>query len=301
MSEISHDGRVVIVTGAGGGLGRAHALLHAERGAKVVVNDLGGTRDGQGGDASMADQVVAEITDAGGTAVASYDGVDTFEGATNLVQTALDAFGRVDAVVNNAGILRDRSMKKMTPEDFDQVLKVHTYGSWNVVKAAWEHLLDSGSGRIVNTTSGAGLYGNFGQANYSSAKNALVGMARTLAAEGAKYGLKANVIAPIAWSRMTDDIFPEALQDRLGPETVAPLVAYLTSPQCDDTGRIYAVGGGQISRVATFESPGRNLGTTHTIEDVAAAWDEIGDMSEGVEVENAGGHAGKIMAAVTGS
>ena len=275
MAQIDFDGRVAIVTGAGGGLGRQHALLLASRGAKVVVNDLGGGRDGSGGGSQMADQVVQEIVDAGGQAVADYDGVHTWEGGQRIVQTAIDAFGRVDIVVNNAGILRDVSFAKLEEEQLDLVLKVHLYGAFHVTRAAWPHLREQGYGRVINTTSGSGLYGNFGQSNYSAAKLGQVGLTRTLAHEGAKYGINANVIAPIAKSRMTEDVMPEQLLERLEPEYVSPLVGYLASETCQDTGRIYSVGGGYIARVAILEGEGVTFDGVPDIDGIADRWDDL--------------------------
>ncbi len=225
MAQIEYEGRVAVVTGAGGGLGRSHALLLAGRGAQVVVNDLGGSRDGSGGGSAMADAVVQEIRNAGGEAVANYDGVHTWQGGQGIIDTAIEAFGRVDLVINNAGILRDASFAKLEEPQLDLVLKVHLYGAFHVTRAAWPHLREQGYGRIVNTTSGSGLYGNFGQANYSAAKLGLVGLTRTLAIEGAKYGITANAIAPVAASRMTEDIMPPQLLERLEPANVSPLVA----------------------------------------------------------------------------
>ena len=294
----SHEDRVVIVTGAGGGLGRAHALLHAERGAKFVVNDLGGAADGTGAGQAMADKVVAEIEEAGGTAVANYDGVNTTEGAENLVKTAIDAFGRIDVLINNAGILRDISLKKMTRAEWDAVIDVHLTGTYNCTKAAWQHLLDSGSGRVVNTTSAAGLYGNFGQANYSAAKMGIVGFTRTTAIEGAKYGLCANVIAPIAKSRMTEDIMPPELLEKLEPEWVSPLVAHLTSTECSDSGQIFALGGGYYCKVATVETAGKMFKEIPSVEDIAAGWDEITDLSDQQVINNAAEAAAKVVGAV---
>jgi NAD(P)-dependent dehydrogenase (short-subunit alcohol dehydrogenase family) len=275
VAQIDFDGRVAIVTGAGGGLGRSHALLLASRGAKVVVNDLGGSRDGSGQGSEMADAVVEEIMTAGGEAVANYDGVHTWEGGQAIVQTALDAFGRVDVVVNNAGILRDTSFAKLEEAQLDLVLKVHLYGGFHVARAAWGHLREQGYGRIVNTSSGSGLYGNFGQSNYSAAKLGLVGLTRTLAIEGAKYGIAAHAIAPVAASRMTEDIMPAALLDKLEPSYVSPLVAYLASEACTDTGRIYSVGGGYMARVAILEGDGTTFDGIPTPEDVADQWAEL--------------------------
>jgi NAD(P)-dependent dehydrogenase (short-subunit alcohol dehydrogenase family) len=281
VAQIDYDGRVAIVTGAGGGLGRSHALLLAAHGAKVVVNDLGGSRDGSGGGSEMADAVVTEIVDAGGEAVANYDGVHTWEGGQAIVQSALEAFGRLDVVVNNAGILRDTSFAKLEEPQLDLVIKVHLYGAFHVARAAWAHLKDQGYGRIINTTSGSGLYGNFGQSNYSAAKLGLVGLTRTLAIEGAKYGITSNVIAPVAKSRMTEDIMPPALLERLEPDYVSPLVAYLASEACTDTGRIYSVGGGYMARVAILEGEGATFEGVPSPDEVADAWGRISEVGPG--------------------
>ncbi len=299
MADIRFDNRVAIVTGAGGGLGRSHALLLASRGAKVVVNDLGGSFDGTGSGHNMADKVVDEIKAAGGEAVASYDGVDTYEGAEKIVAKAKEAFGKLDIVINNAGILRDVSFVKMTLEDWDKVLKVHLTGTMNVTKAAWGLLRDNKYGRVVNTTSAAGLYGNFGQANYSAAKLGIVGLGNTLALEGAKYDIKVNTIAPIAKSRMTETVMPPNVLEKLLPEYVSPLVGYLSSDQCGSTGEVYAVGGGYISRVAIVEAAGVSL-KQHGPEDVASAWEKINDLSEAKPFENAMLAAGQAMQHVMG-
>ncbi|HSD87803.1 MAG TPA: SDR family oxidoreductase, partial [Kofleriaceae bacterium] len=222
--ELRFDGKVAIVTGAGGGLGRSHALLLASRGAKVVVNDLGGTFTGEGKSASAADKVVAEIKEKGGEAVANYDSV---EDGDKIVQTALDTWKRIDIVVNNAGILRDTSFKKLTPEDWELIYRVHVNGAFKVTKAAWDHMLDAGFGRIIMTASAAGIYGNFGQANYAMAKLGLVGFANTLAIEGLKKNVRVNTIAPIAGSRLTETVLPKNITDALKPEYVSGLVAYL--------------------------------------------------------------------------
>ncbi|MBX3184954.1 MAG: SDR family oxidoreductase [Polyangiaceae bacterium] len=299
MADIRFDNRVAIVTGAGGGLGRSHALLLASRGAKVVVNDLGGSFDGQGSSQSMADKVVEEIRAAGGEAVASYDGVDTLEGAEKIVAKAKEAFGKLDIVINNAGILRDVSFVKMTIEDWDKVLQVHLTGTMNVSKAAWGLLRDNKFGRVVNTTSAAGLYGNFGQANYSAAKLGIVGLSNTLAIEGAKYDIKVNTIAPIAKSRMTETVMPPEVLEKLLPEYVSPLVAYLASEGCASSGEVYAVGGGYISRVAIVEGAGVGL-KQHSPEDVASAWEQISDLSKARPFENAMTAAGQAMQHVLG-
>jgi NAD(P)-dependent dehydrogenase (short-subunit alcohol dehydrogenase family) len=275
MAQVDLDGRVAVVTGAGGGLGRSHALMLASRGAKVVVNDLGGSRDGSGAGSAMADAVVAEIVAAGGEAVANYDSVATAEGGRGIVAAAVEAFGRIDIVVNNAGILRDSSFLKLDLDALDLVLKVHLYGAFNVTHAAWPHLKDQGYGRIVSTASGSGLYGNFGQSNYSAAKMGIVGLTRTLAIEGAKYGITANAIAPIAASRMTEDVMPPQLLERIQPEHVSPVVAHLASEACTDSGRIYSVGGGYVARVAIVEGAGTAFDTVPSPEDIAERWEAI--------------------------
>ena len=300
MTQIDFDGRVAVVTGAGGGLGRSHALLLAARGAKVVVNDLGGSRDGTGRGADAADAVVAEIVDGGGEAVANYDGVHSWAGGAAVVASALEAFGRIDIVVNNAGILRDASFANLDEAKLDAVLRVHLYGGFHVARAAWPHLKEQGHGRIVNTTSGSGLYGNFGQSNYSAAKLGLVGLTRTLAIEGAKYGITAHAIAPVAKSRMTEDVMPPQLLERLEPEYVSPLVAYLVSDGCTETGRTYSVGGGYIARVAILEGEGATFDGVPTPEDVAAAWQAVNEVGPGA-AEFTGGvfeQTGKIVAAL---
>ncbi len=217
--------RVIVVTGAGGGLGREYALTLAREGASVVVNDLGGARDGTGAGHNMADEVVKEIKDAGGRAVANYDSVAEPEAAANIIKTAIDEFGKVDGVVSNAGILRDGTFHKMEFANWDAVLKVHLYGGYNVIRAAWPHFREQSFGRVVVATSTSGLFGNFGQANYGAAKLGLVGLINTLAQEGAKYNIKTNAVAPIAATRMTQDILPPEVFEKLTPEYVAPVVA----------------------------------------------------------------------------
>ena len=230
------DDRVVIVTGAGAGLGRSHALDFASRGAKVVVNDLGGGAHGGGKGSESADSVVAEILAAGGEAVANYDSVENGEA---IVRTALDNFDRIDVVVNNAGILRDSSFAKMSEEDWDLIYRVHALGAFKVTKAAWPVMLEQGYGRIINTASAAGIYGNFGQANYSFVKRGLIGFTNTLAIEGARKGIKANVIAPVAGSRLTESILPPEVIDALKPGFVTPLVIRLCAEQSQETGSVF--------------------------------------------------------------
>ncbi|HYH49653.1 MAG TPA: SDR family oxidoreductase [Acidimicrobiia bacterium] len=273
MSDVGFEGKVAIITGAGGGLGREHALLLASRGAQVVVNDLGGAVDGTGSSAGPAQKVVEEIEAAGGVAVADANSVATQEGAEAMVKTALDAFGRVDIVINNAGILRDKSFKNMTPDLWDAVIAVHLTGAFNVTRAAWPHFCGQAYGRVVSTSSAAGIFGNFGQANYGAAKMGIVGLTRVWAQEGAKYNIRANAIAPVAKTRMTEDLLG-ALVEKIAPELVSPVVAYLASEECEVTGEIYSVGGGRVSRIFIAEAPGyfkKDL----TIEDVRDNWDAI--------------------------
>src|SRR3712207_6415052 len=217
MADLGYDGKVAVITGAGGGLGREHALFLASRGAQIVVNDLGGSVSGEGGDAGPAQKVASEIEEKGGIAVANTDSVSTPEGGEAVIQTALDAFGRVDIVINNAGILRDKAFHNMEPDLLNPVLDVHLKGAFNVTRPAWVHMREQGYGRIVSTSSAAGIFGNFGQTNYGSAKMGLVGFTNVLAVEGAKYNIKANAIAPLALTRMTEDIMGR-LADKLGPE-----------------------------------------------------------------------------------
>jgi NAD(P)-dependent dehydrogenase (short-subunit alcohol dehydrogenase family) len=271
--------RVIVVTGAGGGLGREYALTLAKEGASVVVNDLGGARDGTGAGHSMADQVVNEIKDAGGRAVANYGSVAEAEGAENIVKTALDEFGKIDGIVSNAGILRDGTFHKMEFANWDAVLKVHLYGGYNVIRAAWPHFREQSYGRVVVATSTSGLFGNFGQANYSAAKLGLVGLINTLAQEGAKYNIKTNAVAPIAATRMTEDILPPEVFKKLTPEFVAPVVAYLCSEEVPETASIFIVGGGKVQRAALFQNDGVTFENPPSVDDVAAKWSEIADLS----------------------
>jgi NAD(P)-dependent dehydrogenase (short-subunit alcohol dehydrogenase family) len=248
MSEIRFDGRVAIITGAGAGLGKTHALEFARRGAQVVVNDLGGAVDGTGAGSTPADQVVGEIEKAGGKAVANYDSVATPEGGEAIVETALDSFGRVDIVINNAGILRDRSFPKMTQQELEAVLDVHLKGAFFVSQPAFRAMKKNSYGRFLFTSSAAGVFGNFGQSNYGSAKMGLVGLSNVLAVEGAKSNIQSNVIAPIAMTRMTEDILAN-MDLPLDTECVTPLVIHLCSEECEITHEIYSVGAGRFARV----------------------------------------------------
>ena len=248
MSDIRFDGRVAVITGAGGGLGKTYALELARRGAAVVVNDLGGSADGRGGSSSMADATVKEIIEAGGKAAANYDSVSTPEGGKAIIQTAIDNFGKVDILVNNAGILRDKSFLKLEPQDLDAVLDVHLRGAFFVTQPAFASMKENGYGRIVIASSGAGIFGNFGQSNYGAAKMGLVGLMNVLAVEGAKNNVKVNTIAPIAKTRLTEQLLG-GLADALDPEFVTPLVTYLCSEKCELTHEIFDVGGGRYARI----------------------------------------------------
>jgi len=274
MSDLRFDGRVAIVTGAGNGLGRSHALLLASRGAKVVVNDLGGSHTGGGKSSAAADKVVEEIKAAGGEAVANYDSV---EDGDKIVKTALDTFGKVDIVINNAGILRDVSFQKMSQEDWDLIYRVHVLGAYRVTKAAWDVMREQGYGRIIFTASAAGIYGNFGQANYSMAKLGVHGLAQTLALEGKKKNVLVNTIAPIAGSRMTETVLPKDLIDALKPEYVTPLVAYLCHESNEETGGLFEVGGGFMGKLRWERAAGKvfKLGRDITPDQVQKAFSEI--------------------------
>ena len=248
MSLIEFEGRSVIVTGAGGGLGREYALVLARHGARVLVNDLGGGVNGGGGSTNMADAVVAEIEAAGGQAAACYDSVATPEGGRAIVSAAMDAFSQVDAVIHNAGILRDRSLASMTPDEVDGVLDVHLRGGFNVTIPAFARMKEAAYGRIVLTSSSSGLLGNFGQANYGAAKTGLVGLAHVAAIEGARHGILANVIAPGARTRMTEGLLGPEMDQLLDPAQVAAMAVYLASPQCTQTHEIFSAGGGRFAR-----------------------------------------------------
>jgi NAD(P)-dependent dehydrogenase (short-subunit alcohol dehydrogenase family)/acyl dehydratase len=277
--EIRFDNRVAVITGAGGGLGRVYALELARRGARVLVNDLGGSMDGSGkGSTTPAQKVVEEIKKAGGVAMANYDNVATPEGGESIIKSAVEAFGTVDILINNAGILRDKSLPKMEPESWQAVLDVHLHGAYHVTRPAFAIMKEKGYGRIIMTTSAAGLYGNFGQTNYSSAKLALVGLMNTLKIEGEKYDVKVNTVAPVAASRLMADVIPPDMLDKMKPDFVAPLVLFLASEKCPVTGRIYNAGVGVFNRAAVMTGPGTVVGDGKKIptpEEIGAAWDEI--------------------------
>jgi NAD(P)-dependent dehydrogenase (short-subunit alcohol dehydrogenase family) len=279
MMTISFDGRVAIVTGAGGGLGRAYALELARRGAKVVVNDLGGARDGSGA-SDAAQQVVEEIEAAGGTALANGASVTDPLQVEAMVAEAKERWGGVHILINNAGVLRDKSFAKMTLDDFRFVLDVHLMGSAICTKAVWETMRGQNYGRILMTTSSSGLYGNFGQANYGAAKMGLAGLAKTLHLEGAKYGIRVNSIAPTAATRMTEDIFPAEILGAFNPDTVAPAALFLVSDDAPSN-MIVGAGGGVVQAAFVTLTPGYALPEdARTVEEVAANWDRIIDRGE---------------------
>ena len=271
------DGKVAIITGAGNGLGEAYAKLFAKEGAAVVVNDLGGPRDGSGSDRGAAQKVVDDIIAAGGRAAANTDDVSTIEGGENILKTALDNFGQVDILVCNAGILRDKSFHKMEDADWDLVYRVHVEGSYKVTRAAWPHMREQGFGRVIFTASTSGIYGNFGQSNYGMAKLGLYGLTRTLALEGRKNNVLVNAIAPTGGTRMTEGLIPPQVFEQLKPELVSPLVVYLGSEQCQDTGGLFEVGGGWMGKVRWERSLGVGFDPKagFDAEDVAAQWQQI--------------------------
>jgi NAD(P)-dependent dehydrogenase (short-subunit alcohol dehydrogenase family) len=276
MSEIRYDGRVAVITGAGGGLGKTYALMLASRGASVVVNDLGGSADGTGGGHSMADQTVKEIIGKGGKAVANYDSVSTPEGGEAIVRAAVDNFGKVDIVINNAGILRDKSFAKLEPKDLEAVIDVHLKGAFYVSQPAFRVMKEHNYGRFLFTASGAGIFGNFGQTNYGAAKMGLVGLSNVLAVEGAKSNIKSNAIAPVAKTRLTETLLGP-MADALDPNFVTPLVAYLVSEQCQLTHEIFDVGGGRYARIFIGLGQGWTApkGGAPSPEEIAANLDAI--------------------------
>ncbi len=279
MSEVRFDGRVVIVTGAGNGLGRSYALAMGARGASVVVNDLGGSVFGDGADKAAADVVVDQIKAAGGTAVANYDSVTDGD---KIVQTAMDSFGKIDVVINNAGILRDKTFHKMTDQDWDLIYDVHVKGAYQVCHTAWPYMRDQNYGRIIFTASAAGIYGNFGQTNYSMAKLGLHGMSQTLALEGRSKNILVNTIAPIAGSRLTETVMPKEMVDALRPEFVMPLVLKLCDENSRETGGLFEVGAGFVAKLRWERSKGKSFSVTDGFspEDINDAWADITDFTD---------------------
>ena len=273
MADLGFDGRVAIITGAGGGLGREYALLLAARGARVVVNDLGGSVSGEGGSAGPAETTAREIEGLGGVAVADTNSVATPEGGGSIVETAMQAFGRVDIVINNAGILRDKTFQNMTTDLLEPVLDVHLKGAFYVTRPAWIQMRAQGYGRVINTTSNAGILGNFGQSNYGAAKMGLVGLTRVLAAEGAKYNIKVNAIAPMARTRMTENLLG-VMADNLDPALVSPIAAWLAHEDCPVTGEVYSAAGGRIARFFIGLTEGY-YNPKLTLEDVRDHFEQI--------------------------
>jgi NAD(P)-dependent dehydrogenase (short-subunit alcohol dehydrogenase family) len=281
MNEIDFSGRVAVVTGAGGGLGRGYALELARRGARVVVNDLGGGVDGSGSNQRPADVVVEEIAGRGGEAVASYDSVATREGGEAIIGAAVAAYGTVDIVINNAGILRDRSFANLAYEELEGVLDTHLKGAFHVSQPAFRIMKDKGYGRFVFTSSNAGIFGNFGQTNYGAAKMGLVGLSNVIAIEGLKYGIRSNVIAPVARTRMTEALLGP-FAEMVDPEQVMPMVVYLCSEACEFTHEIFTAGGGRYGRIFIGTNAGWFSGprVVPSVEEVAEHLAEIRDIGE---------------------
>ena len=295
MADIRFDGKVAIVTGAGGGLGRQHALELARRGAKVVVNDLGGSMDGSGGSSAAAEAVVAEIKAFGGEAIANGGSVTDNAGVAHMVQQTMDQWGRIDILIANAGILRDKSFSKMEIADFELVLNVHLMGTVKPAKAVWEIMKAQNYGRIIVTTSSSGLYGNFGQANYGAAKLGIIGFMNTIKLEGQKNNVHINAISPVAATRMTENIMPPAMLDKLKPEYVTPGVVYLASEEAP-TGAILAAGAGVFALARIYETEGVNLGEGGlSAEEVRDNWDKISAEADQKAYFNGGEQGGKIF------
>jgi len=298
MSTVNFKDRVAIVTGAGGGLGRSHALELARRGVKVVVNDLGGSVDGTGGGSTMADNVVAEIIAAGGEAIANGANVIKEDEVQAMVDEAIAKWGHIDILVNNAGILRDKSFSKMTMADWKLVVDVHLLGSATCTKAVWNHMKERGYGRIVMTTSSSGMYGNFGQTNYGAAKSGLSGFMRTLCLEGAKYDIRVNTLSPTARSRMTENLMPEEILEKLTIESVTAGLVYLV---CDDAPNrmILCAGAGGYAETKVFETPGIVLREAdQTAENVAKHIDKIRDINGQEEFTNGGQQGAKFLSRI---
>jgi len=294
---VRFDSRVAVVTGAGSGLGRSHALMLASRGAKVLVNDLGGAVDGSGRSNSAADRVVAEIEASGGSAAANYDSVSDPAGAERLIAGALERFGRLDILVNNAGILRDKTFAKMELADFRAVVDVHLLGAVYCTRAAWPHMKERNYGRIVMTSSGAGLYGNFGQSNYGAAKMALVGLMNVLKLEGAKNGILVNTVAPIAATRMTEELMPKHALPHLKSEYVSAAVAYLCSEACQVSGHVVSAGAGYFARTQMMEGQGVFIedGAAADPDAVAAAYERVSDLSHATPFASAPEYIDKVL------
>ena len=293
--SINFEGRVAIVTGAANGLGKSHALSLAKLGAKVVVNDFGGARDGTGGSSEAAEKVVEEIKAAGGEAIANGADVSSEEQVGAMVQQTLDQWGRIDILVNNAGILRDKSFAKMEMSDWDKVVAVHLTGSAICTRAVWPVMREQKYGRVIMTTSTSGLYGNFGQANYGAAKMGVAGLMNTLCLEGEKYDIKVNCVAPTAATRMTEDLMPKEVLALLEPEAITPAVLFLASDQAPNQ-RIVLAGAGCYAMVRLMESDGIYLNEEERTPDaIAAQFEQLGDMDNAREMTNGGEHVTKIL------
>jgi NAD(P)-dependent dehydrogenase (short-subunit alcohol dehydrogenase family) len=300
MADIRFDGKVAIVTGAGGGLGRQHALELARRGAKVVVNDLGGSMDGSGGGSDAANKVVEEIKALGGEAIANGSSVTDDAGVARMVKDAMDAWGRIDILIANAGILRDKTFAKMEFADFNVVVDVHLNGTVKPVKAVWEIMRAQNYGRIVVTTSSSGLYGNFGQSNYGAAKLGLIGLMNTLKLEGQKNNVHVNAISPVAATRMTENLgMPQAVLDQLKPELVTPGVVFLCSEEAP-TGAILTAGAGAFALARIVETEGVAIGPGATVEQVRDNWSKITDETGAKAYVNGGEQTGKFFRKLQG-
>lgn len=295
--SIRFDGRVAIVTGAGSGLGRSHAKLLAARGAKVIVNDLGGALDGRGSSSAAADRVVAEIVAAGGVAAPNYDSVSDSDGALKIVASAIEHFGRLDVLVNNAGTVRDKTLAKMELQDFRSVVDVHLMGSVYCTHAAWPHFKERGYGRIVMTSSGAGLYGNFGQSNYGAAKMGIVGLMNVIKVEGARSGIRVNAVAPIAATRMTEALYPKHTLPYLKAEFVSSIVAYLASEACEVSGHVISAGGGYFARTQMMEGEGVFLDGEQGLDPdaVCEAYRQISDLSHAKVFDSAVEYTERVL------
>mgnify|MGYP001165424076 CR=1 FL=1 len=293
---ISFKDKVAIVTGAGGGLGRCHALQFAERGAKVIVNDLGGAVDGSGGSSEAADKVVEEIKDMGGDAISNGSSVTDKGGVKKLVDDAMAAYGRIDVLVNNAGVLRDKSFAKVTLDDFEFVVDVHMMGSVYCTKAVWPIMVEQKYGRIVMTSSSSGIFGNFGQSNYGSAKMGVVGLMNTLRIEGQKNNIKVNSLVPVAATRMTENLgMPDAVFDSLKPESVSPAVIFMASEDAPD-GVMISAGAGVFAMAEIVHSEGIALkGDDLNADMLAEKWSEASDMSNSKALRSGAEHTAHIF------
>ncbi|HQT55835.1 MAG: SDR family NAD(P)-dependent oxidoreductase [Phenylobacterium sp.] len=300
MADIRFDGKVAIVTGAGGGLGKQHALELARRGAKVVVNDLGGSMDGSGGSSAAADAVVEEIKALGGEAISNGSSVTDDAGVAHMVKQTMDQWGRIDVLIANAGILRDKSFAKMTMEDFELVLNVHLMGTVKPTKAVWEIMREQNYGRIVVTTSSSGMYGNFGQSNYGAAKLGIIGFMNTIRLEGQKNNIHINAISPVAATRMTENLMPPAILEKLKPEYVTPGVVYLASEEAP-TGAILTAGAGAFALTRLYETEGVYLGEGGlSVEEVRDNWSKISDPAGQQAYLNGGEQSGKFFRKMQG-